>query len=128
MPGELYGIYVRTILDSINKTYKNVVIINTEPEGALKNMTTRIRNEKLSEFQEYASGERLRDPCIYVILNPRNPSQYAEPEDLPEVFSFILQNGYMIDTMITNMMQHNDDVKPVPAASNQSFVCFVRQT
>ena len=58
--------------------------------------------------------------CIYAINKISNPNELMEPNDIPELFSFLVANSYTIDTSITQMMQ-TSNVK-----MDNSILCFIK--
>jgi hypothetical protein len=53
-----------------------------------------------------------------VFLNP-GTDRLAHLNDVPNVFQWLRQHGYLIDTALTNMM-HQGDVK-----DNDRLLCFI---
>jgi hypothetical protein len=43
--------------------------------------------------------------------------------EIPELFSFLLSNGYKIDTSITNML--NDSDIQIGATDSKKIICFI---
>ena len=104
--------------DSINQCYRKVLTINQEPLGPLKDLTKRTIPPKLSPFQE-------RDVCcpapncIYIIMSPRNSTEYLCINDIGTFFAYLASNGYTIDTSITKMMNESD------VKLDNSLLCFI---
>lgn len=114
--------------NSYSQCYLNILSINVEPQGPLKKFVRRINFPKLSSY-------KIDSPCSpinkcglvltnLIINNPINCcnniynynysknclTDLLTPNNIPELISFLLSNGYQIETQITNMLQ-NSQVK-----------------
>ena len=72
---------------------------------------------KLSQFQ--TPGSCYTDnKCIWVIMNPNNTHEMLEIIDIPNLFSFLIENGYKINTDITKIMQKS-------SVKIDKLICFI---
>lgn len=116
-------LYLEPFLDSYNKTYINILTLSGMPKGPLENMVTRIHPRALSEYQ--SSSLSLSRDCMHALLrypksgggSMKNPYMYAE--DIPSVLSYLISNGYTIDTQMTNMLLKNSGV-----IQNRKMICM----
>jgi hypothetical protein len=102
--------YLEPVLNSYYKTYQNIITLSSIPNGPLKNMVTCIHPVKLSEFQDTSNMSGM-----YILLRyskeditnytGKNANIYMSNDDIPDVLSYLMENGYVIDTKITSMMQ-----------------------
>jgi hypothetical protein len=113
--------------NSYSQCYLNVLSINIEPQGPLKKFVRRINFPKLSSYKISSSCNPINN-CGLVLTNftinnsinccnnnyNYNSKNYSNdlltPNNIPELISFLLSNGYQIETQITNMLQ-NSQVK-----------------
>jgi hypothetical protein len=114
----LYTLSTQPFYDQIQQCYRKIVTINTEPAAPLKTLTKRIHPPKLSPFQQQ-SVCCPQPNCIYVILNPNNLHEYLCVNDIPNLFSYLVTNGYTIDTNITKMMNESE------VKMDNKLLCFI---
>jgi len=100
--------------DQYNKCYKNILAINVMPSGPLANFVSQINFPMLSPYQQQISNNSCFNVprcglIIYNFLqynsyNSCNKSNcYMTPNEIPDLTSYLLANGYQIETQITNM-------------------------
>jgi hypothetical protein len=95
--------------NSIYQEYTNILVINKDPEGPLKEMTKKIRLNKLSPF---TTKSNICGQCDCVIaLKDLNSCELMCVDELPNLFEYLLNNGYVIDTSVTKILQKTS-VKP----------------
>ena len=107
--------------DQYNQCYTNIMMINVEPQGPLRRLVRRTKLPRLSPFQR-------EDPCNpiqqcglaiqslrgfglnYGCKNTNNSSgcDLMIPDEIPDLISFLTENGYQIETQITNMLSQSD--------------------
>ena len=102
----MYRLRREVILNTIEKTYDKIVVVDRMPaDGKLKEIVKVVRREKLSPFQEMAK-------CIYAIRHPTE-NKLLDYEELPLLFSFLIENGYTIDTKLGKVLK------------DRNLICFV---
>lgn len=99
MVAKYYEIKLETILNKVTKCYSKVYTINSIPDGVLSSIVTSIKREKLSEFSYN------NNTCINIFLNPEQKDHYLQEQELPLLMTFLIQNGYTIETKLTELMQ-----------------------
>uniref|UniRef100_A0A6C0IRY5 Uncharacterized protein n=1 Tax=viral metagenome TaxID=1070528 RepID=A0A6C0IRY5_9ZZZZ len=103
--------------NSCSQCYLNVLSINTEPQGPLRNFVRRINLPKLSPYKIDTPCNPI-NTCGLVLTNlglngvkccnnGYNVDNLLTPNQIPELVSFLLANGYQIETQITNMLQNS---------------------
>lgn len=108
--------------DQFNQCYKNILMINVIPQGPIKDLVRRIQLPKLSPFQRFDSPCNNIPNCGLALSSLRgflfnyNNLNYNQcnkfnsgcnlmtPDEIPDLISFIINNGYQIETQITNML------------------------
>jgi len=94
--------------------YDNIITINLFPKGPLAKIVRQVNfsNNRLSDFTDY------ENKCGYALLSLRGVSggvgsyncnsiknkHLMTANEIPDLFSFLLSNGYKIDTSLTKMM------------------------
>jgi hypothetical protein len=93
--------------------------MNLPPMGPLFKITRRIKVYPLSEFKEPSNCSRLQtcglglrslrflDGYSGYSNNSYSCSDLMTVDEIPDLFSFLLSNGYTIDTSITKMMNQS---------------------
>jgi hypothetical protein len=102
--------------DSQRECYKKIITIDREPNGNLKQYIKRINQVKLSPFK---GSEKIN--CLYAILNPNDRNELICIEKLPVLFSWLVANGYVINTSVTNMFQKSD------IKLENKMICFINE-
>lgn len=98
--------------DRYNQCYKNIMMLNVEPQGPLRRLVRRIELPKLSPFQ-------VEGPCnpiqkcglaLQGINNNCNKSgcNLMTPNEIPDIITFLQSNGYQIETQLTNMLNQSE--------------------
>ena len=103
--------------DSLCKEYYNILTLNKQPEGQLKEYT------KLVNITMPSANENYNSRCTVAITNNiltnhiNNSSKYSNLlmlEDLNELTEFLINNTYIIDNSITKIYKNtnsNDNSK-----------------
>jgi hypothetical protein len=104
----------RPFYDEYNKCYKNILMVDTEPSGPLRQLIRQTKLPKLSEFQQDTPCNPL-PKCALAIRSlggtcckkMSNGCDLMTPNEVSMLVSFLLQNGYQIETQITNTIQQS---------------------
>lgn len=93
----MYTIQISNFLDSFNKCYKKILVINNFPNGPLKDYISRIPNKKLSPFQSNTPC-CPSESCIFVINSISNNyyNNFMTIDEIPELICFLENNNYVI--------------------------------
>ena len=141
-----FVLYLEPILNSYYKTYQNVITLNIMPSGPLANMVTPMSTTKLSPFQEFglfSSPGMFSDNCLHVLLrypkqgsgfggrgSIKHPDYFMGADDIPSVLSWLVSNGYSIDTDITKMLDKSritiGGVSESRLSGDRKMVCMAR--
>ena len=104
-----YTLTSQVYLDNFCQNYKNIIIINDIPEGPLRYFVRRIQLPRLSPFQ-YENSSRYLPKCGLALttfrnryidcannrLVDRNNDCFMTPNEIPDLFLFLSENGYWI--------------------------------
>lgn len=110
----------RPYLNTLDKCYQNIVTINVFPNGPLRQLVCRVKFYPLSEFKNNGNKSEL---CGLALFSLRNNRTLMSVNEIPDLFSFLLANGYKIDTSLTDMM-NKSDVRFETNNANK-IICFV---
>lgn len=115
-----YMLSTRVFLDTFNQCYKNIIVINLPPEGPLGKIVRRLQMPPLSPFN--TPGPCLsKNSCALALLSLRGGCcGLMSDDEIPDLFSFLLSNGYKIDTSLTKMMNQSQ-VK----INDNKILCFI---
>lgn len=116
---QLYLLSSIPYYNSIKQEYTNILILNKQPEGPLLNITKQIQQNKLSPFE---SNTNLcpKPRCVYALTNGVCCNDLLCVDELPILFEFLLNNGYLIDDTITKLM-HKSNV-----TLNGNLICYIK--
>ena len=127
-----FVLYSMPFLDTYNQCYKNIVTVNFVPSGPLGRFVHKVPLPRLSPFKEpsYCCERMLfclaiGKTCFNKVqsgLNYRN--NLMTTDEIPNLFSFLLENGYKIDTELTKIMNSCGDIRFHTDNSNK-IICFV---
>jgi hypothetical protein len=108
MSGEnTYIISSQIYYDTFNTCYKRIVTIDRMPIGILATITRRLTNTKLSDFKQSTSCCPI-ERCIFAIYNPTdNTSELLTVERQGILISYLITNGYTINTTLTELTLNN---------------------
>jgi len=126
----MYSIVGAPFYDERNQCYKKIIRINKMPIGNLTRIVKRIRSPRLSHFDTYEGGNGYGDcsgcgsgsgntPCIFAVFHPNQRNKLLTVDELPDLMTFLVDNGYTIDTSITKMLMKSN-VKP-----SNDLICYV---
>ncbi len=116
-----YSLTIQPYYDYVNQCYKNILVLNNEPTGPLKSIVKKINPPKLSEFNYYTYNDKCcyKQKCIYAICDINNHHDFMCVDDIPNLFEYLINNGYKIDTSITKMLQNS------PVKLTQPLICLI---
>ena len=101
--------------DQYNQCYKNIMMVNLEPQGPLSRLVRRLRLPRLSPFQREGPCNPIQK-CGLALqsINTGCCNKYNSgcdlmtPNEIPDLISFLQSNGYQIETQITNMLLQSE--------------------
>ena len=114
----LYVLEKTTHYDSHNQCYRQIITINQMPKGPLQQMVRQIRNTPNSPFQIPPPVCCPPKRCILAIAD--HHGQLMCVNSLPNLFQFLMQNGYEIDTTLTNIMEKSE------VKLDNTLICYIK--
>lgn len=108
----MFTLFGRPYLDPLTQSYYNVVTLNMMPSGPLRKFVKPTKFYPLSPFKAInnLNGNNFSNTCGLVIApeiiqpgNNMNKVGCLTVDHVPALFSYLVQNGYTIDTSLTKM-------------------------
>jgi hypothetical protein len=107
--------------DQYNQCYKNIMMVNIEPQGPLRQLIRQLKLPRLSPFQREGPCNPIQQ-CGLAIQSLNMYNQYGSsccvksnsgcdlmsPNQIPDLISFLESHGYQIETQITNMLNQSE--------------------
>jgi hypothetical protein len=113
-PAKTITLFSQPYLDKYNQCYKNIVTINLVPQGPLAQFVRRIQFPPLSEFKQPGPCSHIKNCGLALVslnenyLCAKNGSNLMIVDEVPDLMSFLMINGYKIDTSLTKMFNTSD--------------------
>ncbi len=113
------SLFSQPYYDPCSQCYLNIVTMNLPPRGPLLKITRRIKFYPLSEFKEPSNCTRLQtcglglrslrflNGFVGGYNNSQSCSDLMSVDEVPDLFTFLLSNGYTIDARVTKMMNQS---------------------
>jgi hypothetical protein len=126
------SLFSQPYLDEYNKCYKNIVTLNLRPQGPLDELVKFIKFPQLSEFKQQGSCNKIKQ-CGYALMTLDSDNynagcgKFGEDlmvvDEVPNLISFLVSNGYSVDTSITKMFNQSE-IRFHQDMGNK-LICFV---
>jgi hypothetical protein len=110
---QTFTITSQPFYDQYNQCYKNIMMLNAEPQGPLRKIVRRIKLPKLSPFQIEGPCNPI-PKCGLALQGFEYPGcskagcNLMTPNEIPNLISFLQSNGYQIETQLTNMLNQSE--------------------
>jgi hypothetical protein len=127
------SLFSQPYLDTYNQCYKNIVVVNLKPQGPLGDFVRFVRFPPLSEFKQPGPCSPLKD-CGYAIMSldgcnagcgssKTGGNGLMVVDEVPNLISYLVSNGYSVDTSITKMF--NDSDISFDTNTGNKLICFI---
>jgi hypothetical protein len=121
------SLFSQPYLDTYNQCYKNIVVVNLIPQGPLADLVRLVKFPKLSEFKQPGPCSPLKQCGLAITsLNECHRCKFGSDlmvvDEIPDLISFLVSNGYTVDTSITKMF-NTSDIKFDTNTGNK-LICF----
>jgi len=123
-----FSLFSQPYLDTYNQCYKNIVVINLMPLGPLADIVRFVQFPPLSEFKQPGPCSPLKK-CGLALMslgsgcNIGCKSDLMVVDEVPDLISFLVNNGYTVDTSITKMF-NNSEIRFDTNTGNK-LICFI---
>lgn len=109
------SLFSQPYLDTYNKCYKNIVVINLMPKGPLADLVRFTKFPPLSEFKTPGPCSPIKQ-CGLALMSlggcNMGCSKFGEDlmvvDEIPDLISYLVSNGYSVDTSITKMFNQSE--------------------
>jgi hypothetical protein len=135
-------LYLEPYLNTYYKSYQNIITLSAMPTGPLAQLVSSISSPKLSPFQESGPFSSSSSHCTFILQryptnqpsssaggrhSAKNTDFFMGAEDIPSVFSYLQQNGYIIDTSLTKMLfKSNINVGGNSDNTSRKMICMIQ--
>ena len=124
-----YSVLSVPFYDARQQQYTKILCINAAPVGALATRVKTVRPPRLSGLSSDSSNNK----CIHaltradgIISGSGGGSDYMTPDELPELFAFLVSNGYTVDLGLTKLAAKHQNGGGIGSGSgSNSLVCLV---
>lgn len=120
------SLFSQPYLDTYNKCYKNIVVINLLPQGPLADLVRFTKFPPLSEFKTPGPCSPIKQ-CGYALMSLGGCNMGCEDlmvvDEVPNLISFLVSNGYSVDTSITKMF--NQSEIRFDTNTGNKLICFI---
>ena len=122
-----YSVHCVPFYDIRQQQYIKILCVNAAPTGALASRVRLIRPPRLSGLCDPNNAGR----CIHAITATGTgtgtgtgtaAADYMTPDDLPELFAFLMTNGYTVDTGLTKLAAKHQ------SSAAGALVCIISTT
>ena len=125
-----FSLFSQPYLDTYNQCYKNIVVVNLKPQGPLGDLVRFVKFPPLSEFKQSSPCSPLKD-CGYALISltgcnmgcKYGGSDLMVVDEIPNLISYLVSNGYSVDTSITKMF--NTSEIRFDTYTGNKLICFV---
>ena len=107
---ETYSLLSIPFYKSVNQCYVKAISLDRMPgpNEPIKQIVRQVRFEKLSPFQEGSECNPIKT-CGNVLIKPGSQcGELATLDDIPLIFTWLFQNGYTVDTSITQIINQGE--------------------
>jgi hypothetical protein len=124
------SLFSQPYLDTYNQCYKNIVVVNLKPQGPLADLVSFVKFPKLSEFKQEGPCNPIKQ-CGYALMSlgtcstgcGKFGSDLMVVDEIPTLISYLVSNGYTVDTSITKMFNQSE-IRFDTNIGNK-LICFV---
>lgn len=124
------SLFSQPYLDTYNQCYKNIVVVNLKPQGPLGDLVRFVKFPPLSEFKQSGVCSPLKD-CGYAVISLygcntgclKNGENLMIVDEIPNLISYLVSNGYSVDTSITKMF--NQSEIRFDTNTGNKLICFI---
>ena len=125
---QAYSILSVPFYDARQQQYTKILCINAMPSGALAARVKTVRPLRLSGLSNTTNNSA--NQCIHALIHACGA--YMTPDELPELFAFLVSNGYTVDTGLTKIAAKHqnggNNAKSNGSTNANSLVCIISYT
>jgi hypothetical protein len=124
-----FSLFSQPYLDTYNQCYKNIVVVNLMPQGPLAELVMFVNFPPLSEFKQPGPCSPLKQCGLALMsldgcnMGCKTGSNLMVVDEVPTLISFLVSNGYSVDTSITKMF--NTSEIRFDTNTGNKLICFI---
>jgi hypothetical protein len=108
-----FTLFSQPYYDTINQCYYNIITVNIEPSGPLSKFVKRTQFAPLSPFKYPSQCSKINNCSLAIISTFLYDScnycnNLLTTDNTPELFNWLIDNGYTINTSLTKMMNQSN--------------------
>tara|TARA_Y100000389_G_C17132853_1_gene351098 strand:+ start:145 stop:495 length:351 start_codon:yes stop_codon:yes gene_type:complete len=115
----MYAIYATPYLNTQNKCYYNIIIIEPQPSENIMNFVKQIKIPNLISNSGFNNVSTL--DCVYAFKSIKNNSELMQLNELPDLFNLFNDNNLIIDTSLTKMIMKTGILQ-----NNKRLLCYLK--
>ena len=120
---EIYNISSLIYYDNFKESYYPILTINKYPSGALSSLIKQIKLDKLSPFTT-PNTNYCRQMCLYAIKSINCDNELMNPDDIQDLYEFLISNNYTIDYQFTNLINETKN----KYINNKKLIMYITYT
>lgn len=123
------SLFSQPYLDTFNQCYKNIVVVNLMPLGPLAEMVRFTNFPPLSQFKQPGPCNPIKNCGLALMsfdgcyVGCKFGSDLMAVDEVPTLISYLVSNGYTVDTSITKMF--NDSDIRFDTNTGNKLICFI---
>ena len=119
------SLFSQPYLDKYKQCYKNIITVNLQPQGPLGQIVRRIQLYPLSPFKQptYCEKNVGCGLALQSLNTCYNGCELMSVDEIPDLLSYLMSNGYTVDTKITNML--NTSNYQFDMNTGKKLICFI---
>ena len=95
-----YEVIISPYYNNLLQNYENILVLNQQPPGPLKDHVKRINIDNLSAFETF--DERN---CVYALTDFEYPNKLLSVDNVSQLLTFFNKNNYSVDYQITKLIK-----------------------
>ena len=115
----IYTIGSQPFYNSVDECYTHIYVIDRRPDPPLSNIIHTVHTPRLSPFQTTSGPCCSYKNCVLAVYNPERPDELLRPGDEPVLFTYLISNGFTVDTSLTKIM------KNAPVRDGPRLLCLI---
>ena len=123
------ALFSQPYLDTYNQCYTTIVVANQRPKGPLNDIVMYTQFPPLSEFKQSTPCNKIKT-CGLALRSiegtnccQKNGSNLMVVDEIPTLMSYLLSNGYSINTSITKMF--NTSEVRINTDLGNKLICYI---
>ena len=134
-----FVLYLEPYLNTYFQTYQNIITLSCHPPGPLSEFVIGLSYSKLSPFQESSHIFSSKSNCLHGLIRYssnssnstiKNSDYFMGVDDIPNLFSFLVENGYSIESDLTKLLYKSpisiSGTSEKRFSGNRKMICMIK--